>query len=451
MMRSEHRRAYLIILLITLCTTLVVALLPFKAQTFGDDTFHVESKNMALFLKGALPASQVAVTKAPGPVIFFTTAYLFAPADASDRQLWHYGVVMNTILLGISLLLLYKTSVSLFSRQVAVLTVLLLLLFPIHSYYSFAIMAEVPAFFCLSLALYGWSRVAALPGERRGWILIVSGITLLTVTRPNALLLLGVAAVILGYSYFVRREFFRSYSRQIMVSIISVLILGFSILAAAKSITGGTQSDSQDNLLYYVAHQGRFQFRNEPLDFRFWDGDIRPDSQDYKDWKASYNDLHLKMSAQNLSFKETFSEFVISDALAHPFITLRQFAVKAIYGHVYIINSISPEQFSYGPFKGRFGYSGFLILVNLVNILIILGAAIFFVTQKDLLTYWLFWGVIAALLFFHGLTYMEPRYMFPSKAALCIISAAGLYKLPPVRRLSNELTRLLYPKNSAHD
>jgi 4-amino-4-deoxy-L-arabinose transferase-like glycosyltransferase len=411
----------------------------------------VESRNMALFLKGALPASQVTVTKAPGPVIFFTPAYLFAPNNATDQQLWYYGVAMTILLLNTSLLLLYRTAVTLFSRQIAIVAIFLLMLFPIHSYYAYAIIGEVPAFFSLSVALYGWSRVAVAARDRRGWICMVAGITLLVITRPNALLLLGVTGGVLAYSYFARRQFFLTYWKPLTITMIMVLVLGASILAAAKVISGPNRSDSQDNLLYYVAHQGRFQFRNEPMDFRFWESDIRPDSQDYRDWKSSHHELHLKMRAENLTYREAFKDFVIADALSHPWITLRQFAVKAVYGHVYIINSISPDQFSIGPFKGRLGYNLFLLVVNLVNILIMAGGIIFLFTEKNLLQYWLFWGVIAALLLFHGLTYMEPRYLFPSKAALCIISAAGLYKLRLVRQLSTNMTRFLYPKIASND
>ena len=68
--------------------------------------------------------------------------------------------------------------------------------------------------------------------------------------------------------------------------------------------------------------------------------------------------------------------------------------------------------------------------------------------EKKLINYWLFWGVIVALLIFHGLTYMEPRYMFPARVALYIMSAAGLYRLPWIQRKVNYIAKFVFTTKS---
>ncbi len=427
---------------------LVVLNLPFKAKPFGDITFHVESKNVALFLKGHLPADQVTITKAPGPIIFFTIPYLIAPADATDDELWGYGITFTGIVITFAMLLIYKAATLLFSREIGLLSIILFFIFPIHYYYSLGIIGEGAAFSSLALMLYGWTKSYFNPHLKSGWIYFTVGFLFLILNRPNTMLMFGVIALVLVYAYFKQVDFFKKYAKRLVLCMGIVGIVGFGILQAAKRITGG-DSESQDNLLYYVAHQGRFQFREEPTDFRFWDNTERPDSKDYQNWVRSNDSLHHIMDTTGKSFKIVYRDFFYEDALDHPFWFVRQFVVKCVFGNVYLINSIKPDNFKLGPFKGPIAFSGLILLINLVNILIITGIFIFLFRHPQNLSYWPYWGIILALLIFHGLTYMEPRYLFPSKVAVYILSAAGLYRLSFVRRLTDKAASVMYPKTSS--
>ena len=203
-----HWNAYFLIIVTSVVMMALVANLPFRIKPFGDHTFHEESRDLALFFKGGLEASAVRITKAPGPILFYTPAYLLAPKGSSDDVLWGYGVFMTTVLLTVSLLLLYRSAVALFSRRVALLTILLFLIFPIHFYYSLGIVGEVPAFFSLSLALFGWSRCLENPGRIRGYVLIGLGLLLLILNRPNAMLVLLAIPVALVFAYLKAKPFF---------------------------------------------------------------------------------------------------------------------------------------------------------------------------------------------------------------------------------------------------
>ncbi|MGL2964580.1 phospholipid carrier-dependent glycosyltransferase [Flavobacterium sp. RSB2_4_14] len=423
------KRIDLIILLISSVMMLIVLNLPFKAKPFGDITFHEEAKNLAFFLKGDVGYDKVMITKAPGPILFYTPAYFMAPSGATDNQLWVYGVVFTFIITTISLLLIFRIGTSFFSKEVGLLSVLLFFIFPIHIYYSLGIIAEAPAFFSLALALYGWSKAFHSPNKMTGWIWLTLGIWFLILNRPNTMLLLGLGFLIIGYAFFKNKEFFKIYGKKIMLTLLSVGFLGFGILQLAKEITKTKSNDNQEGLLYYVAHQGRFQFREEPTDFRFWESDIRPDSKDYQNWGKSGEALGIIMAKTNRTSNDVYREFLINDVFEHPFWFTRQFVVKCFYGHVYFINSVKPEKFQLGPIHGVLGYWFIILLINSINIIIILGAFLFLFKEKNLIQYWLFWSVIIALLLFHGLTYMEPRYMFPSRVALYIMSAAGLYNI----------------------
>lgn len=423
---------------------MVVLNLPFKAKPFGDDTFHNEAKNLAGYLKGTVSYDKVTVTKAPGPVIFYTPAYLVAPSGATDNQLWNYAVVLTFLIGTISLLLIFRIGSNLFSKEVGFFAVLLFFIFPIHCYYSLGILAEIPAFFSLTLALYGWSVISLEPNRKKGWILLIFGLWFLLLNRPNTILMLGLGFAILAFSFFKRKEFFRLYGKKLALSFFVVGLLGFGVLQMAKSITGTKSSDSQQALFYFVAHQGRFQFREEPTDFRFWDNDIRPDSKDYQNWGKSGKELGTNMAQTNRPYDVVYREFLINDALEHPLLFTRQFFVKCFYGHVYFINSVKPADFHLGPLKGTVGYWLIMVLINCINLLIIFGAFLFLFKEKNLINYWLFWGIIVSLLVFHGLTYMEPRYMFPSRVALYLMSAAGLYQIKWFRNKINYIARFVF-------
>lgn len=440
------KRINLLIVAVSLLMMIVVLNLPFKAKPFGDDTFHVEAKNMAHYIKGAVGPDKVTVTKAPGPVIFYTLPYLVAPLDATDNQLWVYAAVFTFIIVTISLLLVFRIGSNLFSKEVGLLAVLLFFLFPIHCYYSLGVLAEVPAFFSLAVALYGWSVAFLNPNKKTGWLLLVFGIWFLILNRPNTMLVLGLGFLIVAYSFFKNKEFFKAYGKKMTLSLLFVGLLGLGTLQLAKVITGSSSSEDQVGLLYYVAHQGRFQFREEPTDLRFWESDIRPDSKDYQNWGKSGAELAVVMSETHKSHHEVYKEFLINDALEHPFWFTRQFFVKCLYGHIYFINSVKPENFHLGPIHGAAAYWFVIIVINCINILLIIGAFVFLFKEKKLINYWIFWAVILALLIFHGLTYMEPRYMFPSRVALYLMSAAGLYKIRWLRNKVNFIAKFIFPK-----
>lgn len=442
----SSKRINLFIVLISSLMMLVVLNLPFKAKPFGDITFHEEAKNLALFIKGNVSYDIVTISKAPGPVLFYLPAYIVAPSDATDNELWVYGVAFTSIIITISLMLIFRIATSFFSKEVGLLSIILFFIFPIHCYYSLGIMAEAPAFFSLALAIYGWSIVFQNPKKLTGWTIFVIGLLLLILNRPNALLLLGLGFVVICYSWVKNKSFFERFGKKMALAFVAVAFFGIGILQLAKAVTEKKTYMSQDVLLYYVAHQGRFQFREEPTDFRFWDNDFRADSKDYQNWLRSGNELKSMIEETGRTYADVYKEFLINDALAHPFLFTRQFFVKCFYGHIYFINSVSPKKFSLGPFQGPIGYNIFILLINAINLVIIAGAVLFLVKEKQLINYWIFWGVIVSLLIFHGLTYMEPRYIFPSKVGLYIMSAAGLYRINFIRRMIMKISVYLFPK-----
>lgn len=441
----SNKRIDVAIVLISVLLMLIVLNFPFKANPLGDMTFHEESKNLALFIKGEVSSDKVFVTKAPGPILFYTPAYLFAGINATDDQLWVYGVLLTSIIMTISLLLIFRIGTAFFSKEVGLLSILLFFIFPIHCYYSLGILAEIPAFFSLALAIYGWSIAFFEPNKKRGWMMLSLGIWLLILNRPNTVLFLGILFLVIVYSFFKNKSFFKTYGKKLSFTLLSIIILGIGTQQIVKKINGTQSGGNQESYFYYVAHIGRFQFREEPTDFRFWESDNRPDSKDYQNWIKSGGELDEQIAKTNRSYNEVYRSFLIDDVIKHPFLTTRQFFIRCFYGHINIISKVPPQQFSLGPFQGTVGYWTFLLIINSINLLILSGAIVFLFKEKNLIHYWIFWGITVALLVFHGLTYMEPRYIFPSRVALYLMSAAGLYRFHWIRKITDSISMYVFP------
>ena len=116
-----------------------------------------------------------------------------------------------------------------------------------------------------------------------------------------------------------------------ILTFVTVGLLGLGALQLAKNITHNKAAGNQESLFYFVAHIGRFQFREEPLDLRFWESDNRPDSKDYQNWIKNGAKLDSVIVATNRSYNDVYQEFLINDAIAHPFWFTRQFFVKCLY------------------------------------------------------------------------------------------------------------------------
>ncbi|QOD61501.1 glycosyltransferase family 39 protein [Polaribacter haliotis] len=439
--KSKFIKIDVIIISISLLVMLIVLNLPFKAKPFGDITFHKESKNLALFIKGEIDYKEVTITKAPGPIFFYTPVYLLVPKNATDNLYWKFAVVFTFLIVILCMLLIFRIGSSFFSKEIGLLSIILFFLFPIHFYYSLGILAEVPAFFSMTILLFGWTLISNSKQTKKGWTLFIVGSMFLILNRPNTILFIPISAFVVFYTYFKNKEFYRKFGLKIILSLIAIGGLSFTVLQVSKSVTGSKSEKKQEELLYYVAHQGRFEFREEPLDFRFWESDIRPDSKDYQNWIKSTKELNAIVANTPRTYKEVYRDFLINDFLEHPFLFTRQFFVKCFYGQIYIINSIKPEKFNLLFFKGRIGYTIFLFLINIVNIIILLGVFIFLFREKNKIKYWLYFSIIVALLIFHGITYMEPRYLFPSRVAIYLISAAGLYKIGFIRKGITSLSK----------
>ncbi len=421
-------------LIIAVCILIYVALImvSMSAKPFGDKDFHFETKIITDVVKGIEPGSSIYINKAPFPDIFYSIPYMLVPAKSADGIYWIIGTVWNGLWMIFSMLAVRRIGRKLHSDRAGLLAVGLMLVLPLHIYYGLSIAAEPPAFYASVFMLLGWAnwraRDFATPLKDKGWWLMTICLLILIFSRPNAILvpmvLLAACAANRLFSRHTASLSNKLSLRGNAIAAVSVLIVGFFLLELVKPLNDASKGRVQMNQLMYVAHQGRFQFRQDPLDWRNSEKENRGDGRDWQAWDSSKNALNRRVKAGEASYIELYKNWLIQDALSHPVWYLRSAVMKTLFGHVLVINSKKPGQFQLGPLKGKTAYYLFHFAVNLLGLAVLFFAMCFLHTRrKQLIAIWPLWMPWVALIIFHAATYMEPRYMFPARAAIFLMGA----------------------------
>jgi hypothetical protein len=421
--------------------------LPFRVKPFGDQIFFTEAKTISEYLRGIDHQGKEMFSNAPGPTLFYSIPLLFSPLRAESKLLANYIFIFTSLFSAFSFIILYRATKLIFNFDTAILSSILFFIFPLHVYYTLGITGEAPAFFGSSLMLLGWAKILRKANTRIGIMFFVLGDIIAILNRPNSILFLGIGIIVLITLILQKSNTNKYLIKPLIFCLLSTGCLGFCLLKVFNyiNLTYGNKNDNKQRNLVYVAHQGRFQFRHEPFNFNYWDGDMRAGQQDYEDWNKSADSLEVVYKSTNSTYLDEYEKFLIEDLKSNPLLYLRQFFIKAIYGHIFMINSIKSNRFKIGPLKGNFGYIIFIICINIINIFILTGFFIYLSRGHNLLETWPLWGMLLALLLFHCLTYMEPRYMLPSKPGLFIASAFGLLQIPIIKKIITAISQKLMP------
>lgn len=407
----------------------VVALLPVKAKPFGDWDFHMQSKQIAQFFWGQTEYNSLVINKAPGPVLFYVTPYFLAGPSASDQTLWLFGIIWSFFFLTAALLMVRKAALNFGYDLAGRIAVLTLLVLPLHLYYSLGILAEGLAFFGCCLFLFGWSIVWKENSNKLvsgGWISLVLGLLCILLARPNSILIVPFIVVsFLIFRYFKDQPFYRTIQKTFFGAMITLILLAGSIALWVKNLPANRSSSTQEGYLAYVMMIGRFQFREETWDWRFWDGSNRPDSKDYVNYQNEKLYLKERANSESKSLSSTYYNFIRKDIIEHPLITLKQFGVRVLFGHVLQVNSINQDSFGVGQLRGSIFFWGFHIALNLFNIIFVLSAL--YRLKKDWSSENSLLSLLAvpwlALVVFHGFVYMEQRYLFPVRPIIILVGS----------------------------
>lgn len=406
--------------LVSLIIYWLVMFLPIKAKQLGDSDFHEEAKAIAAYLHGTVSFEELSITKAPGPVLYYVLPYFLAGPSADTDRYWKAGVAWTAILTTLTLAVLYIVINSRLGAKVANIYMALLFVIPLHAYYSTGILAEGMAFLGVCWTLIG---LLLLDRTAKFYICFALGIATLVLARPNAGLVIPLTVAIGGYAYWRGKD--RAALRPVISSIAAFIIIA-GVALFAKALPNKRDTLKQGEYLSFVMHHGRFQFRTEPFDWRFWDNKTRPDSKDYQAWLASTDSLNQKVKSSGLSYSDVYYNWIIADLVQHPFMLAKQFTVRLFFGNTLQISSRPRSEFGSGVLDGNTLYWTFHIIINIVNYAMLTFAMYYIYTERAWQHTWPLFVVVLALWLFHGLIYMEQRYLFPLRPIILFWSALGL-------------------------
>lgn len=411
--------------------TIFVALIysPIKPKKFGDNNFHTETQNLVNMLFANGDWNEFYIEKAPGPDFYYLIPYSFVGVSGDEHHYWLSGIIWNVVFMVLAVLLVKRIATELFGRKAGIFSGILMLIFPIHIYYAMGINGESMAYISFILLLYGglrWTRYGGKGLNSKAWWCLLGGSVSLILVRLNFVVIVPLIVIFLLATVKVKNVI--DLRRGLLLYSFLIVLFAVIIRVSLDHIPGNKGKHFHDKYSAYVLHLGRFQFREEPWDWRFWQRDIRGDSKDYISWQDSRKSLTQKMENEGRLFHQVYNEWILDDYTSHPFMTLRQFLVKAVYGNIFIVNSFKQENFTLGPLKNKTGYFIFHFFVNSVNLFIIIGFLGFVWQNKKqmLSTYWLMGIVFLSFIGFYALTYMEPRYLFPLRV-LYIITASEFW------------------------
>lgn len=413
------------IILLTMICFLIVGLLPFAPTPLGDVNFHQEAKTLSLSLRGGSSWSDLRISHAPGPALYYAIPYLFVPAGASEHTYWVAACIWNFFCTTLATLLVYFTARLLGGERAGRIAAILVLIAPFGIYYSFGVAAETPAFLGAAIFAYGWARYRT--HRAAGAFTSCSGLILLVLNRPNTLPVAAVALLIAAIGWSSKSAIFRVESRLALrcaLFTLGAVVVASALLALQK---GNEGLRVQTTNVYDILLQGSYQFRTEPWDWRNWGKNTRVGSLDYQDWSEQRDKLLKQSLDSGVHFRDVERAWVVADVLAHPMLHLRATAVRVLSQNVATVNSVHPDSFGIGPFRGRWVFFGFHGLLNLIGLLPLAGSLWFFAQRRrEILSYWALWSPWLALFAFHALVYAEPRYLLPGRPLLCIMSALAL-------------------------
>jgi hypothetical protein len=408
-----------------------VAISPMAPKKFGDGDFHAEAKTLALAIQQAAPWTDVSITHAPAPVVYYVIPYLAVLPGSDDNTYWLAAVIWTIGWMVLSILLIRRVGETIGGALVGKLAASFVILTPFGVYYSYGILAEVPAYIGAVLLAYGWARwrTASHKPSSFGaecW-LVSGGLSLFVLSRPDALLVLPLALMAVAIMWRTRPLEARREAKLTTVYIIiaSLVVAISSIIVTLLPVRAGSRP--QTDTLSHVALQGRFQYRTEPWDWREWSRANRQGSADHTQWANKRADFKRESEETGIPVSKIQWRWILNDIWAHPVINVQMSLIRLLTVNLTFVNSKKSDAFRIGPLSGGLVYVGFHLIVNLLNVLIIAASVWFlFRRPRELASYWVLWGPWLALLIFHTLSYGEPRYLYAGRPGLLIMAAIVL-------------------------
>ncbi len=154
--KKIFNRYFVGVVVVSLLLYVVILLLPVKAKPFGDGDFHEETKVLAALARGAATYDMLAITKAPGPVLYYFIPYVLCSPNSLDATFWRAATAWTAIISTLTVLTLFGAIVKKFNLRTGLIFAFLVFALPLHIYYSMGVLAESLAFLGVCWMIIGY-------------------------------------------------------------------------------------------------------------------------------------------------------------------------------------------------------------------------------------------------------------------------------------------------------
>lgn len=291
---------YFIIFCVIILPWILLYTLDFKPKLFGDGEYIRESKLLVGLIKSKISFGDFYFTEGFFTIIYYAIPFSLISYNSTNDTYLIAAQLFNLIILLISFRLLLKLCSILKINKI--LFAIISLLNPIHIYYSFGILSEIPIFFTICVALYYFFKFI-IQDNRVSFIIFSIFIFLSVSIRPNLILLLVLLVALLYINRKVLK--FNYLIKNLLILTILFTIVLFSSLKFGKSVTSKLQKNQLD-LLSFGAVMSTFQFFDEPTNWNFFNIEYRDNSKDYLIWIRCLDSLGNHVEANNLVYNKVF-------------------------------------------------------------------------------------------------------------------------------------------------
>jgi hypothetical protein len=415
MLEINTQKKYYIPLLATSVISVLFIFLPFKPKPFGDGEYHEGAKLLIQYVLNGFDGP-IRIDKGLATVLYYTIPYSLVYFLKSETTFYYAGVVFNiiTILIGTFYLLrtLYFLNIS---TSTVYLTTILLLVFPIHIYYSMGILAEPPAFALVSIFFYFWTRTTHWDSSPlKNYTLIGLIIGLLISIRPN---LLPFAILFLIFSFFKIKKL-KNYIITTFTFVITLISLGF-----IESRINTVSADFKEIVFRNQLVWSRFELRDEPFNWIPQHGINEYSSVDYLNNLEKRRELDSICETNNINKTSFFIKWTIKDIKENPLLTIRQYTLKFFQSQIFIISQLIRSN------KNPMLKYGIHIAVNMVNLIVLILAVMGIIELFKKRNYGLLIPILLLwswLFIYICIFHSEQRYMFPLRPLLFILAAVKI-------------------------
>jgi len=398
-------------ILITAIVCVVFYFLPFKPKPFGDGEYHEGTLQLIQYILNGFQGT-VRIDKGLFPLFYYLPPYALTYVFHNDMVFYLFGIVFNSIITCWAVKYILRSfDVMGFSDKSNFWSIVTLTLFPIHIYYAMGILAESAAFFAVALFLYTWTKIISDSKSVKYFLILAFSLVMLAGTRPNLL-----PFVILFALYFLILKL-EWKSKMIFISSLVLMMVSLTLIENNINNTDGAfKKDMFRKQLLW----SRFELRDEPFNWLPQHGQDGFESSDYLHNLDKRRELDSICDANKLDKTAFYINWVKSDIIHNPGLTLRQYGLKFFQSQSFIISPLMKSN------KSNFIKWGIHIYINSVNYVLIffsIAAIIILIRKKEyrlVVPLVLLWGWSLLYVFiFHS----EQRYMFPVRPVLLFLFA----------------------------